>query len=153
LNFKLAAHQTTLCIKQNTHVLLAVLYSLWENWLGKTKRFVANSTIEMVTRLFAKLIKRGNTMGFSRVVQLGNAGYLTLSEEAGVASVKVAVGADLGGGEAAGVLKAQASCEVDMAVAQFAQLALDLLKSKLPASAQSLISDLEAVAIPALKNL
>ena len=92
-------------------------------------------------------------MSFSKVIQIGSAGSLTISEAAGVATVKVAIAENVGGGEAAGVLKAVASAEIDVQAAELAQLALDFLKSKLPEGLQSLVTDLEAVAIPALKNV
>ena len=91
-------------------------------------------------------------MGFSKVINLGDVGSLSVSEADDVATVKVSVGAALGGGQAAGVAKAQASAEVDVEVAELAQLGLDLLKEKLPEPMKSLVSDLEAVAIPALKK-
>lgn len=91
-------------------------------------------------------------MGFSKTIELGNVGSLTLSEAAGTATVKVTVAQNVGGGAAAGIVKAAASAEIDISAAELAKLALDFLKSKLPAGAQSLITDLEAVAIPAIQN-
>lgn len=91
-------------------------------------------------------------MGFSKVIELGDKGALSVTESEGVAVVKISVGASLGGGQAAGAVKVVASAEIDLEAAQLAQLGLDLLKSKLPESLQGLVSDLEAVAIPALKK-
>lgn len=88
-------------------------------------------------------------MSFSKVIPIGSVGSLTLSEAAGVASVKVSLSENIDGS----MVKAVASAEVDVSAADFAQLALDFLKSKLPASIQPMITALEDVAIPALKNI
>lgn len=144
-------HQTISFIKLHViHATVLFLYSCLEYYLGRTKRFVANSVWEIIFGLFKKGDK---AKMFSKELQLGQVGSLAVSEAAGVATVKVSVNAAVGGGQAAGVLKAAASVEVDVEAAQLVQLALDLLKSKLPAGVQSLVTDLEAVAIPALKSV
>ena len=38
-------------------ILIASLYSVWEYWLGKTVKFAANSTIELVVHLLKGKIK------------------------------------------------------------------------------------------------
>ena len=127
-----------------------ILSSLWiplEFWLYQ-------KSLGIVFWALARFIKKEiKVMSFSKVIQIGSAGSLTISEAAGVATVKVAIAENVGGGEAAGVLKAVASAEIDVQAAELAQLALDFLKSKLPEGLQSLVTDLEAVAIPALKNV
>lgn len=40
------------------HGLLLFGYSLWEYWLGKTKRFVANSTWELILHGVRRLLRR-----------------------------------------------------------------------------------------------
>jgi hypothetical protein len=127
------------------HWLILFLYSVFEHFLAKSEKFVAKSTWGLIFNFF----KRRRTMSFSKVIQLGSAGSLTVSEAAGVATVKVSVGMPV----ASGAVNAVASAEVDVQAAEVVQLALDLLKSKLPASVQSLVTDLENVAIPALKNV
>lgn len=88
-------------------------------------------------------------MSFSKVIQIGDVGSLSLSEAAGIASVKISVAKSIDGD----LVKAVASAEVDVSAAALAQLSLDFIKSKLPESMQPLVTALEAVAIPALSNL
>ncbi len=68
-----------------------------------------------------------------KVIQAGPA-VITLSESAGVASVKIEVSESVGGGEAAGVLKAKAAVEIDLGAQQAADLVIGLLEAKFPSA-------------------
>lgn len=69
-----------------------------------------------------------------KVIQAGPA-QITLSESAGVASVAISVDQSVGGGAAAGVLKAKAQIELDLGAQQAADLAIGLLEMKFPSLA------------------
>lgn len=38
-----------------------LIYSLWEYWLGKTKKIAANSTVELIVWLFKRCLRKGKT--------------------------------------------------------------------------------------------
>ena len=131
---------------QSLRLYLASLWIAVEIWLFTKSMGVVFWIVSIFIR------KEIEVMGFSKQIQLGSAGTLTITEASGVATIKISVAENVGGGSAAGVVKAVASAEVDISAAQLAQIGLDFLKSKLPTGVQSLVTDLENVAIPAIQN-
>lgn len=87
-------------------------------------------------------------MSFSKVIQLGSVGSLTVSESAGVAKVAIAVQSP----QIDNVASVVGSLEVDVQASALVQVVLDLLKSKLPTSVQGLVGDVETAALNALKS-
>jgi hypothetical protein len=83
------------------HWLLLLTYSLWEHWLGKTKRIVANSTWELVL-----WILRRKKME-PKDIKLGDAGDLSIALAQGKATVSISVAAP------GAALSASASLVVD----------------------------------------
>lgn len=83
-------------------------------------------------------------MGFSKVIALGNAGSLTITEAGGIASVKVSVSESVGGGSVSGVAKAQLSAEVDVSAAMLIDAGLKLAAEKFP-SAAIIIASVQAM--------
>lgn len=77
-----------------------------------------------------------------KIIELGEIGSLTIGESAGQASLKFYFEKAVGGGAAAGVLKAKASVELDLGAQQAADLALALLAAHFP-SASGLIEGLK----------
>lgn len=88
-------------------------------------------------------------MSFSKEIKLGDKGSVVLSEANGVATLKVSVGVAV----ADGVAKAVASAEVDLEAVEIVKLALDLLKAKLPAGVQGLVTDVENAALAELAKV
>lgn len=76
--------------------------------------------------------------GFSKVIQVGNAGQVAISEQGGVASVKVSLSEQVGGGSVAGVVKATVSAELDVSAKQLIDAGLDLAAAKFPAAAAAI---------------
>ncbi len=74
-------------------------------------------------------------MAYSKVIQVGSAGSVTISEEGGVASVKVSLAESAGGGDVAGFAKATLSAELDVSALQLVDAGLGVLESKYPAAA------------------
>lgn len=91
-------------------------------------------------------------MSFSKVIKLGSNGSLTVSESQGVAKIAFALSDALDAGAVGQVAKATVSAELDVSALDLAQMGLDLIKSKLPVDLQGLVTELEAVALPLLKN-
>lgn len=72
---------------------------------------------------------------FQKVIPLGEAGSLTIAESGGVAKLSASIGASLGGGAVAGVLKGSATLELDVGAQQLVDLGLDLAAAKFPSVA------------------
>ena len=83
-------------------------------------------------------------MSYSKVIPVGSAGSLTISEAAGQASVKVSLNEQAGGGEIAGFAKAQLSAEIDVNALVLADVGLEIIAAKYPA-ASSLILSIKAI--------
>jgi len=118
------------------------LWPLIELWLYKKSRGLV---FRMLSFWLRKEIKH---MAFSKSIALGSVGSLVLAEAAGAASVTISASESLAGG----VASVQASASGVVQDAELVQLVLDYMKAKIP-SAATLISDLESVAIPALKSV
>lgn len=82
-------------------------------------------------------------MSFSKVIPVGSAGQVEISEAAGVASFKVSLSQAAGGGPLEGFAKAKVSAEFDVSAAQLIKAGLELAKAKFPAAA-SIIDGAEA---------
>lgn len=76
--------------------------------------------------------------GFSKVIPIGAAGSLTISEAAGVASVVLALSESIGGGSTAGVAKGSVSAQVDVSAVQLIDAGLGLAAIKFPSFAAEL---------------
>lgn len=83
---------------------------------------------------FIHIKRKGKQMGLSKEIQAGPA-KIVLSEGDGVASLVVSVDHSVGGGEAAGVVKAKASIEIDLGAQQAADLGLALVAAHFPSLA------------------
>lgn len=83
-------------------------------------------------------------MGFSKVIPVGEAGSISITESGGVATVKVALSQGVGGGSVAGFAKAQVSAEIDVSAIQLIDAGLALLKEKFPAAA-SIVDGAQAI--------
>jgi hypothetical protein len=90
-------------------------------------------------------------MSYSKVIQLGKAGSINISESAGVASVAISI-SEASGGSLANVAKGTLSAEVSVSAAVLIDALLGLVASKYPSSA-SLISGLEAIINAEIVNL
>jgi hypothetical protein len=86
------------------------------------------------------------------ILTLAN-GAVTLTEESGVFKLNVNESVSLGGGEAAGVVKASGVASVELDAASGLLLGEKLLNSHLPAAVQPLALVIEGVANQALKAL
>lgn len=82
--------------------------------------------------------------GFSKVIPIGTAGSLVISEAGGIANLKLSVSEALGGGSVAGVAKAALSAEVDVSALMLIDAGLGLLESKFP-SASPIIATIKAL--------
>ena len=82
-------------------------------------------------------------MAYSKVIQIGSAGSLTLSEAGGVVSVSLSL-SEATGGSLAGAGKVSASVQGDISALVAVDALLGLVISKYPASA-ALIQGLEAI--------
>jgi hypothetical protein len=117
-------------------------YSVWEYWLGKTKKIAPNSTVELVEWFGLRLVERYLPKekdiimsGFSKVIQVGDAGQVSISEQGGVASVEVALSQQAGGGDVAGFAKASVSAKIEVSAHQLIDAGLELAKAKFPSAA------------------
>jgi hypothetical protein len=74
------------------------------------------------------------TMAISKQIQAGPA-LVNISEAAGIVTLQASLAQSVGGGQAAGALKASASVEIDIEVKQLIDLGLELAQAKFPAAA------------------
>lgn len=74
-------------------------------------------------------------MSFSKSLVSGPAGSIVVSEVGGELKLLASFGAVLGGGEAAGAAKAQASVELDVEGKQIIDLGLEYAMAKFPVAA------------------
>lgn len=72
---------------------------------------------------------------FKQEIALGEMGKLVVAEEAGEASIEIALSQALGGGQAAGVVHVQAGAKAVVEVKQIIDLGLDLAAAKFPMAA------------------
>jgi hypothetical protein len=128
-------HQISTFIHTFYGHILAAGFSLWEYWLGKTKKFAANSSWELLFSIISWLLKRGKKMGYSKEIKLGSIGALTIAEDKGVASVKISLSEAAGGGALKDVVKATVSAELDVSAEQLIIAGLELAKLKYPTAA------------------
>lgn len=77
---------------------------------------------------------------------------VTVSEAGGAVKLQVELGADLGGGKAAGVLQGKATMELDVEGKQIIDLGLDLAAAKFPAAA-AMIEAAKAIIDSQLANV
>lgn len=89
--------------------------------------------------------------GYSKVIQVGKAGSINISETAGVATVSVSL-SDVSGGSLENVVKGTLSAEIQVSAAVLIDAVLKLASSKYP-SAAGLITGLEAIINSELVNL
>lgn len=125
------------------HLLgLVLVKSLSDHVIRKTESIAANSTAELFSRGFKRLFKmRGTSNNMKTLLSVAN-GALTVTEEGGVVSLNI--DASLGGGDAAGMVKGQASVQLNAQAGL--QLGEKLLNAHLPSSVQALASVVETVA-------
>lgn len=114
---------------------LFIVFGLWEYWLGKTKRLVANSTVELLTRLFTKGDK-----SMKQLLNVGN-GAIVISEDGGDFTLEVSETAALGGGQAAGIVAVQGSGKVVLKGRVAFDLGVALIKAHAPAALQPVIDE------------
>lgn len=74
-------------------------------------------------------------MSFSKTLAAGDAGSIVVSEAMGIVTLKLDVGASMGGGAMAGVVKANAGAQVDVGALQLINVVLDMAKEKVPSIA------------------
>lgn len=74
-------------------------------------------------------------MSYSKVIPVGSAGSLTISEAGGVASLALALAESVGGGSVAGIATAKVSAEVDVSALMLMDAGLGLIEAKFPAFA------------------
>lgn len=91
-------------------------------------------------------------MGFQKVIEIGQMGSLTISEQGGVASVKIGIAAQAGGGSVAGAAKGQVSAEIDLSAIELIDAGMALLESKFP-SAAPVIASIKALIDAEAANL
>lgn len=138
--------QTTACIDavekavtENKCCFFA--YAVWEYWLGKTKKFAANSTVELAAHalawLFRLIFRKGKSksMKYEKIIPVGEAGKLIISEEAGVAAIELQLGLQAGGGSLAGVAKLVSSTKLEIEAKQIIDAGFDLAAAKFPSIA------------------
>jgi hypothetical protein len=82
-------------------------------------------------------------MSYSKVIQIGSAGSLNISESAGLAKVSLQV-SEKSAGSFPGVASASVSAEVDVSVVSLVDAALGLASAKWPQAA-GLIAGLQAI--------
>lgn len=70
-----------------------------------------------------------------KVIPIGSAGQLTISESGGVASISVSISQSVGGGSVAGVASGSLSASVQLSAAQLIDAGLELAKEKFPSAA------------------
>jgi hypothetical protein len=73
-------------------------------------------------------------MALEKQIQAGPA-LIDVSEAAGVVTLKASIAQSVGGGQAAGALKASAIVELDLEVKQLVDLGLELAAAKFPTAA------------------
>jgi hypothetical protein len=81
---------------------------------------------------------------FQKVIPVGEAGQVSITEQGGVATVKVELAQKVGGGSVAGVVSAKVSAELDISAIQLIDAGLALLKAKFPAAA-SIVDGAQAI--------
>lgn len=74
-------------------------------------------------------------MAFSKVIPVGSAGALVLSEDAGVASISVSLKEALGQGALAGVASGSVSAQVSVSAKELIDAGLELIAAKFPSAA------------------
>lgn len=90
-------------------------------------------------------------MSYSKVVQLGSAGALSISEAGGVAKLSLSI-AQSSAASLAGVLKGSLTAEVDVDGKVLVDSALDYLSAKYP-SASAVILGLKAIVDAEIANV
>jgi len=90
-------------------------------------------------------------MSYSKVIPVGSAGSITISEAGGNAKLVVSL-MEASGGSFPGVAKGTLSAEVDISGAVLIDAALSLLAAKYP-SASALISGLESIINAEIVNI
>jgi hypothetical protein len=107
----------------------------WEAMVRSIEKLAAFSLLELVRGGAERLLPKDEKMGFSKVIPVGSAGAITISEEGGVATLKVSLSQSVGGGALKDVAKGSASVEVDMSAKQVIDAGLELAAHKFPAAA------------------
>ena len=74
-------------------------------------------------------------MSYSKVIQLGSVGSITISESAGNASVALSLNESVGGGDVKGFAKASVSVAVDVSAQELIDAGLALAEAKFPTAA------------------
>lgn len=132
MTLKTILHQAISYIKT---LGLPIVYSIFEYYLGKTKKIAANSTIELLYVVSKHFFKKGNQMAFSKVLYQGADGSVIVSEDAGVVKFTAEASVALGGGSVAGALKLHSSNCVELSAAQLMDAGLALAMEKFPSIA------------------
>lgn len=83
-------------------------------------------------------------MAYQKVIPVGSAGSVTISEDGGTASVKVSLSEQAGGGNVVGFAKASLSAELDVSAAELVDAGLAIAAAKYPAAA-ALIDGVKAI--------
>lgn len=132
------------------HTCLLLAFAVWEYWLGKTKKFVAASTGELILLGMRRLFERRSSM---KVLASFAGGAVQLTEDKGVFSLSIDESVSLGGGQAAGVVKAAGKGSIQLDAELGLKLGEALLNSHLPAAVQPLAQAVEAIVNQAVKAL
>lgn len=91
-------------------------------------------------------------MSYSKSLLNSNGVAVTVAEDAGVASLTLAVGAQAGGGEVAGFAGVSGSLTAQVSAIELANAGLDILGAKFPAAA-SLIAGIKAIVDAEAQNI
>lgn len=133
------------------HGLWFLGYSVWEYWLGKTKKTIHGSTIEVVGYLVVQgvkkfLPKKEGVITMEKDIALGSVGSVDISFSAGLAKVALDVAVPGQVGVSAGAF---VQCDsVALMNALFAAI-----ESKLPASADPIAETVKAILIQAVQAI
>lgn len=105
---------------------LLYLYPVWEYYLGKTKRFAVNSTLEIIEWGVKRLFKKEQKMISKQY------GPLTLSQDNGVATIAIDESVSVGGGSMKGVVSASGKASVEVHELVLVDAGLSILAGKFP---------------------
>lgn len=93
------------------HIYLFFGFSLWEAWLGKTKKIVANSSWELIFWVFKRLFMGNKTME-KELVQ-GSKGDVKLTISAGKIRIEASGKLESAGGSAGAFIEEDAGALLD----------------------------------------
>jgi len=133
-------------IKQNA---IAIGFSVWEYWLGKTKKLAANSSWELIENIGAWVIRRYFRKGKSNMekdVKLGTVGDVDLKLEKGIATISISAAVPGDAGIEGGAF---VKCDAEKLLGKlFAEI-----EAKSPAGAVPIEETVKAIIIQAVKAI